>query len=89
MGNTVSEAQKNTAQNFVQPNDANNNNNAGASPKNPHSYAKTSGMTPPPECPMHVKVEEKKDAGCAVAGAPDKINPLNMVSVTTNARGTR
>lgn len=77
MGNTVSEAQKNTAQNFVQPNEMNNNSNAS---KNPHVHIKTAGMSPPPECPMHVKVDEKKAAGCAVAGNADNINPLNMVN---------
>lgn len=75
MGNTVSEAQKNTAQNFVQPNDINNN----SAPKNPHNF-NTSGMSPPPECPMHVKKEEPKAEGCAFAGNADNINPLNMVS---------
>lgn len=76
MGNTVSDAQKSTAQNVVQPNETNNNNSA---PKNPHDHAKTAGMNPPPECPMHVKVDEKKTVGCAVAGKADDINPLNMV----------
>lgn len=76
MGNTVSEAQKNTAQNFVQPNEMNNN----SATKSPHDHIKTAGMSPPPECPMHVKVDDQKVAGCAVAGSADNINPLNMVN---------
>lgn len=75
MGNTVSGAQNNTAQNFVQQNETNNN-----VFKNPHNFPNTTGANPPPECPMHVKTEEKKPvAGCAVAGNADDINPLNMV----------
>lgn len=75
MGNTVSEAQKNTAQNFVTPNDTNNNN----VPKIPHNHANSAGKNPPPECPMHNKLNENKKTGCAVAGTADDINPLNMV----------
>lgn len=77
MGNTVSDAQKTTARTFV-TDETNNNNNV---QKTPHGF-NTAGMNPPPECPMHVKVEEKKPAaasGCAVAGSTDDINPLNMV----------
>lgn len=76
MGNAVSEAKKN-AQAFVPLNETNNN----EVPKNPHNLQSTAGKSPPPECPMHVKVEEKKPVGCAVAGNADDINPLNMVSV--------
>lgn len=39
-------------------------------------------MSPPPECPMHVKTDVKKDAGCAVAGVADDINPMNMVNMS-------
>lgn len=77
MGNTVSGAQKSASQTFVQQNDSNNND----VPKNPHGLTNTAGMSPPPECPMHVKADTKKDAGCAVAGKPDDINPLNMVNI--------
>lgn len=77
MGNTISEAQKN-AQAFVKPNETNNNEIPN---KNPHNFTSTMGKSPPPECPMHVKVEEKKPVGCAVAGNADEINPLNMVSI--------
>lgn len=76
MGNTISEAQQNTAQKFIQQNETNNNNVL----KNPHNF-NTTKMNPPPECPMHVKVEEQKPAasGCAAVGSVDDINPLNMV----------
>lgn len=79
MGNTISDAQKNTTQNFVQQNESNNNNVS----KNPHAnLTNTAGMNPPPECPMHIKTEEKTSvAGCAVAGSADNINPLNMVII--------
>lgn len=77
MGNTVSEAQKNGSLNFVQPNET----NIGDVPKNPHHNVNTAGMSPPPECPMHVKADVKKNAGCAVAGAADDINPMNMVGI--------
>jgi len=50
-------------------------------PENPHHNVNTAGMSPPPECPMHVKADVKKDTGCAAAGAADDdINPMNMVS---------
>lgn len=78
MGNTISDAQKNTTQNFVQQNKTDNNNVS----KSPHNFPNVAGMNPPPECPMHVKTEEKKPvAGCAVAGSADDINPLNMVGI--------
>lgn len=78
MGNTISGVQKSVALNLVQSNETNNNN----VPKNPHSFTNTAGVNPPPECPMHVKVEEKKSGGCADAGKLDDINPLNMVNIT-------
>lgn len=75
MGNTVSGAQNLVAQAFVPQKESNNND----VPKNPHGFTNTAGMSPPPECPMHVKADDKKAAGCAVAGNPDDINPLNMM----------
>jgi len=77
MGNTVSGAQNLVAQSFVPQKETNNND----VPKNPHGFTNTAGMSPPPECPMHVKTDDKKAAGCAVAGNPDDINPLNMVNI--------
>lgn len=75
MGNTFSGAQKSVSLNLIQSNETNNN-----VTKNPHNFNSTAGVNPPPECPMHVKVEEKKPAGCADAGKADEINPLNMVN---------
>jgi len=74
MGNAVSQAQKDAPQAFVQQNDAFS--------KKPHDHpTSTVGVNPPPECPMHVKMDEKKTGGCAVAGSADTINPLNMVNI--------
>lgn len=75
MGNTISEAQKSVTLNLIQSNEANNN-----VTKNPHNFTTTAEKSPPPECPMHVKVEEKKPGGCVDAGKADEINPLNMVN---------
>jgi len=77
MGNTVSGAQKLVVQAFIPQNETNNND----VPKNPHGLSNMAGMNPPPECPMHVKTDNKQAAGCAVAGNPDDINPLNMVNI--------
>lgn len=79
MGNAVSDTHKHATLNFVQPNETDNKT---VFSKDPHRNINDSGMSPPPECPMHVKTEVKKDAGCAVAGAADDINPMNMVNTS-------
>ncbi|XP_050422147.1 holocytochrome c-type synthase [Adelges cooleyi] len=79
MGNTVSNAQTDAAQSFVSQDKSNSNNNV---QNNPHNFATNTGQNPPPECPMHNKmdkIEEPKKSGCAVAGGLDDINPLNMM----------
>lgn len=36
---------------------------------------------PPPECPMHNKIQEPVVSECPISGGQGDINPLNMVRI--------
>lgn len=74
MGNTVSAAEA-IAAGIIQ------------SPNKPdlvpdHKKFEFKSGTPPPECPMHQKLETSSASECPVINNKDDINPYNMVFIT-------
>lgn len=79
MGNTVSAAE------VVAAGITHAKNQDGLVPPQNHQHYNMAGAVPPPECPMHQKIESKPSANECPVMHPDNsdINPYNMVNDKT------
>lgn len=81
MGNTVSAAEQIAAE-IIRPSVV----GTPVTSKYQHHHTNMKDGVPPPECPMHQKIDKKEQpvliAECPVGYGKDDINPLNMVSAS-------